>query len=207
VATDPSQYSDEELMQFAGIGGSASSGGLSGYSDDELMQVAAAPLTDYERENKINTLLGAGNSTGTQAALAGVGAASKVIPLGFGDEIVAGVTSATDALPSWLGGGGEGISNAYDRRLQEIRDYQKAAELISKPLTTTTEISGSVALPGGSFTKAKGIVPVLKNIAQGAKVDAASGSVATSSIPFARSSVFTYLPKTCPTSSATCVSV
>lgn len=83
------------------------------------------------------------NATPLQAAArVGVGGLTRFLP--FGDEIVAGGTSAIDAMFR-----GADLSTAYDYRLNEVRNYQKAfAEQPGGSIAApVVDIAGAVAIP------------------------------------------------------------
>lgn len=140
------------------------------------------------KEQQIENLLGQDDvGFGKKTLRLGLGAVSKAVP--FGDEIIAGGAALTEQLPSFLGGTGRSFSDAYGSRVEELRDYQEAADKTAPVASTVLDISSGVAapLPGiisgakgakSIFSTAKGITPALGNIFKSAGVGAtyAAGS-------------------------------
>lgn len=124
----------------------------------------------------VDSLLGDGSDWAKRGRLA-IGGLSQLIPFGLGDEITAGGSALLSALA------GNNISDAYDQRLKETRDYQKAFnqrldEGMDGPASAVFNIAGSALMPvpGGIFSKSPGIKAAAGNIAKGAGLGAALAS-------------------------------
>ena len=116
-----------------------------------------------------NELLGSPSTPTEAAARTLVGGASRFIP--FGDEIVAGGTSLMDALFRKAN-----LSDAYDARLNEVRNYQDAFSALpgGSVAAPIVDIAGAIALPF------KSKVPTLTGTAKA--IQAAKEGAALSSL-------------------------
>lgn len=63
--------------------------------------------------------------------------------LGFGDEIGAGVNSLIDVITGYVGG--EGLGEAYDRRLNDARARQEQFKETNPKTAFTTQLAGNIA--------------------------------------------------------------
>lgn len=164
---DYSQYSDEELLAMAGLGASGSNP-YSGYSDEQLLQMAGG---QSQPSRSIESLLGSDTGRGGQTARMAIGGLSNMIPFNAGDEIIAGGSALLDML------GGNSLGDAYDQRLNEVRNYEQAFEKQAPIGSTIQELLMGVKLPVGSLankaTSFLGKVGALG--AEGAGYGAASG--------------------------------
>lgn len=104
--------------------------------------------------SETDKLLGADDSPSYQAARLATGAVSKIIPFNLGDEIIAGGSALSEQLPSFLGGTGRPLGEAYDSTLEELRGYQKAAQQTSPIGSMAVDIAGGAALPVGAAAQA-----------------------------------------------------
>lgn len=152
---DLSSMSDDELMKIAGVSSGGSSADPSSLSDQELMQIAgidAAPLTGRQKF---------------------AGGLANMIPLNFGDEIMAGIRTGADVLQ------GRPMGESYDANLAEIRQYERAFEAERPVMAGATSLAGNlptiVAAPT-SIGTVKGFWPTFKALAtEGAAWGGAAG--------------------------------
>jgi hypothetical protein len=146
-------------------------------SDEQMAQMeaqSAPPQVD---------LLGGGN-TAQRMGRNIIGGVSQLLPLNAGDEMIGGGAAAVDSgiadtaeslgtslinkLRSYgLGATDEvrpdntSLGQNYDRRLQEIRNYQDSYNQLSPDGGYLPAIAGAVAMPGGAANKVKGVIPKL----------------------------------------------
>lgn len=124
----------------------------------------------------VDQLLGtADNPYGTagDAVRTAVGGLAHMIPFNIGDEIIAGGTSLVDALM-----GDAPLGQAYDQRLNEIRNYSQAFHDVSPFLSGTTDLASAISLPGVNklVEGAQGpLAKVLASSATGGMLGAAYG--------------------------------
>lgn len=138
-------------------------------SEDEL-----DPIGD---QRSVYDMLGSGTPTQQKARML-VGGLSQIIP-GIGDEMVAAGTSLVDAVR------GEGLSDAYNRRLSEVRNYQDAFDKrlsdASGVVSTFQKVGPALLMPVGnaakavSSLKAKALVSALEGGTVGAGLGFADG--------------------------------
>lgn len=136
MAFDPSEWE---------VVGSGSSGGGGGFDPSEWEIVGAdAPKTDF---------FGA-STPAQQFGRTVVGGLSKLIPFNLGDEVVAGGSALATGLKKMLTGDdspGFSLSNTYDNRLNEVRDYQKGFDQESPAAGVAVDLLGATALPVGGL--------------------------------------------------------
>lgn len=116
-----------------------------------------------------------------QASRVGLGGLSTLLgglTFGLGDEAIAGGTAALDSLlPQMLGGTGESLSNAYDRRLNEVRGYEQAFKNESPTTSAVEGIGGSLLVPWKALTSAAEAPTLLQKLGAAASEGAAIGGL------------------------------
>lgn len=137
---------------------------------------------DITEEDDVPTdFLGGDASPEVAAGRSMIGGLSKLIPFGVGDEVIAGGTALSEQLPEFLGGTGRSLGEAYDSRLQEVRNYQKGFEEASgdSGANAVTEIGGGLLMPlgmlGRAASTAKGLGPAALNIGKASLVGGGLG--------------------------------
>jgi hypothetical protein len=96
-------------------------------------------------------LLGPGTNAQRFARQLAGGLSANIIPFNIGDEVVGGGAAAIDALRNISKGERPGLSEAYDRRLQEIQDYQKNYNQSSPTGGIAESIAGQAMMPVGKL--------------------------------------------------------
>lgn len=131
--------------------------------------LAVGPTPEIRRSMTTDELLGADavGSPYTQAARLAIGGFSRMIPA-VGDEIVAGGSSLLDALM------GEPLSSAYDRRLNEIRNYQRAFAQEGPKSSAAVDIGSALLMPLGTTVKSTDTI-----LGTAAKIAAEGGALGT----------------------------
>lgn len=120
--------------------------------DDESDWVDVDIPTATPKAPSVAELIGQDASPLQQFGRMAIGGLSRVVP--FGDEIVAGGSAGLDALLS-----GSPLSQAYDQRLNEVRNYQNAFAQESPVGAAVTDISGALAMPAtGLVAKAPSLL-------------------------------------------------
>lgn len=165
----PDFISDEEFSALSG-------GGNGDSSPDFISDADIAALTQPKKPSVDELLGGSDVSALDQGGRLFAAGLSKIIPGNIGDEVVAGGTAGLDAIQNMLGLGGAPLGDAYDERLKELRDYQKAFAQESPVGNAVVDVSSGVALPlPNVFSKAKGLAPALGNIAKSTGLGTALG--------------------------------
>jgi len=142
------------------------------YQEYQAYQAGSFGAPEEPKQRSSTDLLGADQSLGVQRARLGVGGLSRMIPFNVGDEIVAGGSALFDAA---LGRGG--LSESYDNRLSQVRDYQDAFGQEAGNWATALDIGAGVGMPlGSAVSKVKGLLPKLGVLAaEGASLGGAYG--------------------------------
>lgn len=147
----------------------------SDFADPNMTTIKIGGPTTEELVNSDNV------SPWQQGARVGLGGLSTLLggaTFGLGDEAIAGGTAALDSLlPQMLGGTGESLSDAYDRRLNEVRGYEQAFKNESPTASAIEGVGGSLLLPIKAITAPLADANLLQKLGTAASEGAAIGGL------------------------------
>jgi hypothetical protein len=164
------ELTDEQLAQIAGISPTGSSGGagLDSLTDDQLARLAGielpstlpgaeitnpTPMSAYDRV--MDWALRRSDGTLLTPEEATLGPLTKSLSglTGFGDEIIAGGSAAIDRLFR-----GVPFSEAYEQRVEPLREQAKSFSEASPPLALGLEAAAAIKNPMTLHRKGAGVI-------------------------------------------------
>jgi GH24 family phage-related lysozyme (muramidase) len=164
--TDPSAYSDAEILSMAGLSGGSAEPDYSAYSDSDILQMAGIQAAQPQLQGPSEAFTG-----GITNILSG-------LTFGLGDEILGGVSAPVASIASLFTDNPMGIGEAYDTTKGMLSDDQSRFREENPWTALLGTLAGGAKIPlPNVFSSGKGLKTAGANIAKGTGLGALFGGL------------------------------